>query len=84
MGPDIEHPLRYDLVNELHARPSPRLEAPCTAVFLAVKEPNDAANRDRLRDVEHLAELCARNGAPRPDPQAGHYAARLGRCKLRW
>ncbi|AYF01455.1 DUF3422 domain-containing protein [Paracoccus yeei] len=84
MKDDIDHPLRYELVHELHARPSPRLEAPCTAVFLAVKEPNDAANRDRLRDVEHLAELCARNGAPRPDPQAGHYAARLGRCKLRW
>lgn len=79
-----EHPLRYALVNELHARPSPRLEAPCTAVFLAIKEPQDAANRDRARDVEHLAEFCARNGAPRPDPQAGHYKTTVGRYKLRW
>lgn len=79
-----EHPLRYALVNELHARPSPRLEAPCTAVYLAIKEPQDAANRDRARDVEHLAEFCSRNGAPRPDPQAGHYKTTVGRYKLRW
>jgi hypothetical protein len=36
-------------VNELHARPFPALEVPCTAVFLAIKEPVDAANRDRAR-----------------------------------
>lgn len=84
MMDDTEHPLRYALVNELHARPSPRLDAPCTAVFLAIKEPGDAANRDRDRDVAHLAELCARHGAPRPDPQTGHYKATLGRHKLRW
>ncbi|WP_134679305.1 DUF3422 family protein [Paracoccus ravus] len=84
MTNDAEHPLRYALVNELHARPSPRLEAPCTAVFVAFKEPSDAANRDRGRDVAHLAELCRRHGAPSPDPQAGHYAAQMGRHKLRW
>lgn len=84
MRDDAEHPLRYALVNELHARPSPRLEAPCTAVFVAIKEPHDAANRDRDRDVAHLAELCRRHGAPSPDPKAGHYAAQLGRRKLRW
>jgi len=84
MKDDAEHPLRYALVNELHARPSPRLEAPCTAVFIAIKEPRDAANRDRASDVAHLAELCLRHGAPNPDPEAGHYAAQLGRHKLRW
>ncbi|MTH77527.1 DUF3422 family protein [Paracoccus aestuariivivens] len=84
MNDDAEHPLRYALVNELHARPSPRLEAPCTAVFLAIKEPRDAASRDRSLDVAHLAELCRRHGSPSPDPQAGHYAAQLGRHKLRW
>lgn len=81
---DDEHPLRYSLANELHARPSPRLEAPCTAVFLAFKEPRDAANRDRSRDVAHLAELTARYGGPRPEAGAGHYAGQLGRHFLRW
>lgn len=79
-----DHPQRYSLVNELHTRPSPRLEAPCTAVFLAVKQRGDAANRDRERDVAHLADLCARHGAPRPDASAGHYAGELGRYRLRW
>lgn len=84
MDPAHEHPLRYALVNELHARPSPRLEVPSTTVFLAVKEPRDAANRDRERDTTHLADLCRRYGAPRPDNSAGHYAGRLGRYELRW
>ncbi|MDS9468357.1 DUF3422 domain-containing protein [Paracoccus sp. MBLB3053] len=84
MNDEDEHPLRYALVNELHARPSPRLEAPCTAVFLAIKEPKNAATRDRERDVAHLADLVGRHGAPRPDPEAGHYSAKLGRHRLRW
>lgn len=84
MEPSDEHPQRYNLVNELHARPSPRLTAPCTAVFLAFKEPHDAANRDRSRDTDHLSDLCHRHGAPRPDTSAGHFAAQLGRYELRW
>ena len=57
MNPATEHPLRYALVNELHARPSPRITAPATAVFVVFKEPRDAANRDRGHDFAHLAEL---------------------------
>ena len=30
MPPIEDHPLRYPLTNELHARPFPSLEAPCT------------------------------------------------------
>ena len=84
MNDQDEHPLRYALVNELHARPSPRLEAPCTAVYLALKEQGEAANRDRTHDVEHLADLCLRHGGARPDPSVGHHATQLGRYQLRW
>lgn len=84
MDPASEHPLRYALVNELHARPSPRLSAPTTAVFVAFKEPLDAANRDRSVDARHLAELVARHGGPRPDPEDSHYQGRLGRHDLKW
>ena len=80
----LDHPLRYEMVNELHARPSPRLTAPCTAVYLAFKEPRDAANRDRAHDLAHLGELAARHGAPVPQPAIGHYAAPMGRHELRW
>ncbi len=84
MEPAEEHPQRYNLVNELHARPSPRLTAPCTAVFLAFKEPRDAANRDRAQDAAHLADLCARHGSAKPDTSLGHFATQLGRSELRW
>mgnify|MGYP003598136797 FL=1 len=47
MIPPEDHPLRYALVNELHARPFPALGVPCHAIYLAIKEPVDAANRNR-------------------------------------
>ena len=80
----VDHPLRYAMVNELHARPSPRLQAPATAVLVAFKEPRDAANRDPAADIAHLAALVVRYGAPAPQPGASHYAAMLGRHQLRW
>lgn len=84
MTPDDDHPLRYGLVNELHARPSPRLGAPATVVYLAFKETDRASTRDRRRDDAHLAALVARHGGPRPDPDANHYSGKLGRHRLRW
>ncbi|MBK4217295.1 DUF3422 domain-containing protein [Paracoccus caeni] len=84
MGPATEHPLRYALVNELHARPSPRFKAPATAVFVAFKELHDAANRDRSLDMAHLSELTNRHGGPRPDPEEHHYQGRVGRHDLKW
>lgn len=84
MNPATEHPLRYALVNELHARPSPRITAPATAVFVAFKEPRDAANRDRGHDLAHLGELVSRHGGPRPDPEDSHYQGQLGRHELKW
>src|SRR5699024_4140112 len=84
MSDSVDHPLRYGMVNELHARPSARLRAPCTVVHLAFKEPRDAANRNRARDLAHLAALTTRHGAPSPARGASHYAAAIGRHELRW
>lgn len=72
------------MVNELHARPSARLTVPSKVVYLAFKEPRDAANRDRAKDLEHLADLAGRHGAPAPQQGIGHYAAQMGRHELRW
>ena len=66
MPPIQDHPLRYELANELHARPFPSLNAPCTAVYLAVKQPHDAAKRDRAADLAHLIELASRRSHGRP------------------
>jgi uncharacterized membrane-anchored protein len=83
--PAIEdHPLRYALVNELHARPFPSLEAPCHAVYLAIKEPLDAANRDRDADRAHLIELLERHGSAHPQPEATHFSGAIGRADLKW
>ncbi|RJE80050.1 DUF3422 family protein [Paracoccus sp. JM45] len=84
MDPAREHPLRFELVNELHARPSPRMTVPSTAAFVAFKEPKDAANRDYSQDAAHLATLVARHGGPRPDPDDSHYQGQLGRHDLKW
>ncbi len=42
-----DHPLRYALSNELHARPFPVVTAPSHAVYLALKPTQNAAARDR-------------------------------------
>jgi uncharacterized membrane-anchored protein len=74
-----DHPERYALTNELHARPFPELTAPCSAIHLAIKQPTGAADRDREADRAHLRALLDRSGAPHPPPRASHYAGPLGR-----
>ena len=84
MPPIADHPLRYQLANELHARPSPVIPVPGTAVYLAVKPAQDAAARDRDGDRTHLAALLDRHGAAHPAPDATHHGTTLGRHGLKW
>ena len=84
MAPIEDHPLRYRLANELHARPFPSLEAPCRAVYLAIKQPKNAAARDRDADRTHLINLLDRHGAPHPQPGATHYSGQIGKHSLKW
>ncbi len=79
-----DHDLRYQLANELHARPFPALVAPCRAAFLAIKRAQDAAARDRDLDRQHLLDLLDRYGAPHPQPGATHYFGEIGRHRLKW
>ncbi|MCK0169344.1 DUF3422 domain-containing protein [Jannaschia sp. S6380] len=79
-----DHPLRYELANELHARPFPTLRAPCRAAFLAIKPETDAANRDRAADRAHLEALLDRFGAAHPAPGATHFFGALGKHRLKW
>jgi uncharacterized membrane-anchored protein len=82
--PIQDHPLRYALVNELHARPFPALAAPSQVLYLAIKQPVAAHARDRAHDRDHLLALLDQHGAPHPAPDATHHAARLGRVDLKW
>ncbi|MFO1107468.1 MAG: DUF3422 domain-containing protein [Amaricoccus sp.] len=79
-----DHPHRFSLANELHARPSPELNAPLSAVHLAIKPAENAADRDRSLDLAHLIALLDRYGAAHPAPGASHYSGPLGRGFLKW
>ncbi len=61
-----DHPLRFSLANELHARPFPTLVAPSRAAYLAIKQPENAVGRDRDVDRAHLIALLDRYGAAHP------------------
>ena len=78
-----DHPLRYTLVNELHARPFPVLSVPSTAAFIALME-EDGAARDKARDRAHLLALLDRYGSSHPQPDATHFSGPIGRSELKW
>jgi uncharacterized membrane-anchored protein len=83
--PNIQdHPERYRLANELHARPFPTVNSPATVVFLAIKQASEAVSRDRALDHAHLTALLDRYGASHPQPGATHYSGQIGRHVLKW
>ncbi len=84
MPPIEDHPLRYTLANELHARPFPVVEAPSRAAYLAIKPAKNAAGRDRGADRAHLIDLLDRFGAQHPQPDATHYFGTIGKHRLKW
>lgn len=78
-----DHPQRYPMTNELHARPFPAIMAPCQAIHLAFKPADD---RDMTPEEQHahLIALIDRFGAPRPAEGAAHYYGEVGRIRLKW
>jgi uncharacterized membrane-anchored protein len=84
MSAFVDHPLRYAMSNELHARPFPPVSAPGRAVYLALKPAQNAAARDRGLDRAHLLSLLDRFGAQHPQPDATHWFGPIGRHHLKW
>ena len=84
MPPITDHPLRYAMSNELHARPFPKLAAPSRAAFLALKPATNPAGRDRAADLAHLIDLLDRYGVAHPQPDATHYSGQIGKYLLKW
>lgn len=84
MSPIEDHPLRYPMANELHARPFPSVRAPSRAAYLALKPSSNAAGRDREADRAHLIILLDRFGAQHPQPDATHYSGQIGKYTLKW
>lgn len=84
MPPIADHPLRYAMANELHARPFPAVSAPGRAAYLAIKPASNAAGRDRAADRAHLIDLLDRFGAQHPQPDATHFFGTIGKHQLKW
>lgn len=74
-----EHPQRYALVDELHARPHTELATPARASFYAVVRDEDPA-----ADLTHLVAYCERQSLPQPATGAKHHTARGVGLTLKW
>jgi uncharacterized membrane-anchored protein len=74
-----DHPLRIELNDEVHARPSEALQAPLRLTFLALY--SDPTQRDR--EWQHVCALARRFGHE-PPQRASHYSADLGPFRLKW
>jgi uncharacterized membrane-anchored protein len=75
-----DHPQRFDLNNEVHARPPEALTAPVRISYLALF--SNWSNRDL--EQQGISELARRFGAPAPWPEANHFSADLGPLRLVW
>ena len=75
-----DHPERFALAEEAHARPPEALDTPTRATYLAVLIDPD----DRERERAHLAALCDRFGVAPPAASATHFSAQLGDVRVKW
>ena len=74
------HPERFALAEEVHARPPELLPTPARASYLAVLVDAD----ERARETAHLARLCERHAVAPPTRELTHFSARLGPLRLKW
>jgi uncharacterized membrane-anchored protein len=75
-----DHPDRFALAEEVHARPPEPLTAPARVSYLALLVEPDA----RAAEAAHLASLCERFAVPPPGRDATHFSARLGPLRVKW
>ncbi len=75
-----DHPLRYALANELHARPFAELAAPERVSHVAVLAGTD----DRDAERGHLLALCSRYNVAQPPEDATHFIMDFGTFRLKW
>jgi len=75
-----EHPLRYALTNELHARPFEMLVPPVQATMYASVLGENCGTVVH----DHLRLLCERHGVNPPTPDMNHFSADFGPFRLRF
>ncbi|MEM7775656.1 MAG: DUF3422 domain-containing protein [Pseudomonadota bacterium] len=74
-----DHEQRFQLNNEVHARPPESLIAPVRISFLAM-----FAAGDRGEDRRHVRDLAEQHGLTPPGDGDVHYSADFGRFRLKW
>ena len=74
------HSQRYQLHNEVHARPFVALRSPEQATHLAVL----LNAEQRAQELQILTTLCERYVHLPPTPDADHFSADFGTFRLRW
>ena len=74
------HPARDELYEELHSRPSPLVETPCSISHIAVQ----ITPGEREEEHAHLAALCAQFGASPPSETASCLYQTFQSFELRW
>jgi uncharacterized membrane-anchored protein len=75
-----DHPERFGLAEEVHARPPEPLEAPARLTYLAVL----VEAEERSREAAHLYWLCERYAVTPPPAGATQFSARFGPVRLKW
>lgn len=75
-----DHPERFALAEEVHARPPEQLPTPARSTYLAVLVDAD----ERAAEAAHLARLCERYGLPAPARELTHFSVRLAGVRLKW
>ena len=73
------HPLRYALSNELHARPFPQVDAPSLVGYIAFTDTQGGDTH-----YQYLSALLERFGAMPVQPDATHHFCDLGSAMLKW
>ncbi len=74
------HALRFELNDEVHARPPEALRTPLRLSYLAMFSPWSG----REDEWAHLDELARRCGVPAPPRRASHFSAEFGAFRLKW
>lgn len=74
-----DHDQRYDLANELHARPFPEIGKAGQAIYFALTNPDGSEEARRA-----LFNLLDRFGESHPAPGANHHYGKLGRHRVKW
>ncbi|MCR9214640.1 MAG: DUF3422 domain-containing protein [Proteobacteria bacterium] len=74
------HPLRFEINNELHARPFEQLVAPLSGTMYAMFH----EEHGQKEEYRHICNLCDRYGLHPPGENTNHFSADFGSFRLRW